>query len=58
MLPPEAINEFRAIFKAEYGIDLEESDATQRANNLMQFYQVIHRHKMKMKEKLCPTTAS
>ena len=41
MLPKEALNEFKQIYRKEYGIDLSDEEAQRRVNNLMAFYRAV-----------------
>lgn len=42
MLPKEAINEFKKLYKKIYGIDLNDAEAERRANNLVGFYAAVY----------------
>lgn len=42
MLPKEAIQEFKKIYKKIYGIELTNRDATNKANNLVALYKAIY----------------
>ena len=41
MLPTKAINEFKKIYKARYGILFSDTEAVRRANNLVDLYKVV-----------------
>jgi hypothetical protein len=41
MLSEQAIEEFRAIYRNQYGIELPLSEATKQANNLIRLYKTI-----------------
>ena len=40
MLPPEAITEYKELFKKRYGLDISDEEASLRANKLLDFYTV------------------
>ncbi len=42
MLPKEAIQEFKKIYKKVYGIELTDEEASRRANNLVSLYRTIY----------------
>lgn len=42
MLPKEAIDQYKKIYKNAYGVDLEEAKATQMANDLFEFMQAVY----------------
>jgi len=41
LLPKEAIEEFKQIYRQEFGIDLNDEEAARRANNLVAFYGAV-----------------
>ncbi len=41
MLPPEAIAEYKALYKKRYGVDLSAAEASFRANNLVRLYGAV-----------------
>lgn len=41
-LPPEAIKEFKVLYKKEFGVDLSDEEATMRANNLVGLYDAVY----------------
>lgn len=41
MLPKEAIEEFKNLYKARYGVDLSDEEASFRANNLVNLYKLV-----------------
>ena len=43
MLPPEAIEEFKGLYKKRFGKDLSGKDASRRANNLVNLYKIVYR---------------
>ncbi len=43
MLPEEAIKEFKILYKKVFGIELTDSEAIFRANNLLRLYKVIYK---------------
>lgn len=42
MLPKEAIEEYKKIYTKNYGVELSEEEATQRANNLVALYGAVY----------------
>lgn len=42
MLPKEAIEEYRQIYKKVFGVDLSDEEATLRANNFFNLYKVVN----------------
>ena len=42
MLPPEAIQEFKDLYKKRYGVKLSDEEATLRANNLFKLYKITY----------------
>lgn len=42
MLPVEAIQEFKILFKECFGIDLNDQEASFRANNLVNLYKLVY----------------
>jgi len=41
MLPQDAINEFKDLYRKQYGVALSDTEATRRANNLMRLYRAV-----------------
>jgi hypothetical protein len=41
MLPKEAIHEFQAIYKKEFGEAISEAKATRRADKLLELYKAV-----------------
>ena len=41
MLQKEAIEEFKQIYKKEFGVDLSDEEASYRANNLLNLYKAV-----------------
>lgn len=41
LLPKEAIEEFKQIYRQEFGIDLSDEEAVRQANNLVAFYGAV-----------------
>ena len=41
MLPKEAIEEYKTIYKAHFGAELSDEEASFRANNLMNLYKAV-----------------
>ena len=41
MLPPQAIKDFKKMYKARYGVELSDAEAKRRANNLIDFYRAV-----------------
>jgi hypothetical protein len=46
ILPREAIEEFKQIYKKEFGEELSDQDATERATKLLDLYKVIYKSKL------------
>jgi len=42
MLPKEAIEEFKKLYKERFKVELSDEDASFRANNLVNLYEVVH----------------
>ena len=42
MLPPEAIKEFKELYKKRFGVDLIDQEASFRANNLVGLYEAVY----------------
>ena len=42
MLPKEAVKEFAELYQKRFGIQLSESEATRRANNLVNLYKAVY----------------
>lgn len=41
MLPPEAIHEFKQLYKKRFDVELTDDEASLRANNLVNLYQAV-----------------
>jgi hypothetical protein len=41
MLPKEAIEEFKKMYKKRFGVELTDAEASFRANNLVNLYKVV-----------------
>ena len=41
MLPKEAIEEFKKLYEARYGVVLSDAEAAFRANNLVNLYKLV-----------------
>jgi len=41
MLPQDAINEFKDLYRKQYGVVLSDTEAARRANNLMRLYRAV-----------------
>lgn len=41
MLPQEAIDEYKIIFKKKFGVELSDEEASLRANNLVNLYKAV-----------------
>jgi hypothetical protein len=41
MLPKEAIDEYKVLYKERYGVDLSDAEASFRANHLVDFYKAV-----------------
>jgi hypothetical protein len=52
MLPKEAIEEFKKIYKKRFGVELTDAEASFRANNLVNLYSAVLGSKSKVSEKL------
>lgn len=50
-LPKEAIEEFKAIYKAKFGKELSDEEATTRANNLFGLYEAVYGSSNKTKQR-------
>lgn len=42
MLPKEAIQEFKKLYLARFGIELDDIEASRRANNLVNLYKFVY----------------
>lgn len=42
MLPKEAIEEFKKLYRARFGINLSDEEASRRANNLVNLYKFVY----------------
>jgi len=42
MLPDQAIQEFKKLYKKRYGVELSDQEASYRANNLFNLYKVTY----------------
>ena len=42
-LPPEAIGEFKVIYKKEFGILLSDEDAREKAESFLEFMEIVAR---------------
>ncbi len=42
MLPKEAVEEFKEIYKKEFGVELPNEEADRRANNLVALYEAVY----------------
>ena len=42
MLPQEAIDEFKKLYKARFKVDLSDEEASLRANNLVNLYEAVY----------------
>ncbi len=42
MLPKEAIEEYKQLYKARYGVVLSDDEASFRANNLVNMYKLVY----------------
>jgi hypothetical protein len=42
MLPKDAIDEFKKLYKARFKVDLSDEEAALRANNLVNLYEVVY----------------
>ena len=41
MLPPEAIQEYREMYQKRFGVDLSDTEASFRANHLVDLYKAV-----------------
>lgn len=41
MLPPEAITEYKKLYKERFKVELSDEEAVLRANNLVNLYEVV-----------------
>ena len=41
MLPHEATEEFKAIYRQRFGVELDDAEAARRANNMMRLYRAV-----------------
>ena len=42
MLPKEALKEFKKIYKKHYGVDLNDEEASYRANNYFNLHKAVY----------------
>ncbi len=42
MLPKEAIEEFKKLYKERFRVELSDEEAVFRANNLVNLYEIVH----------------
>ena len=42
MLPKEAVDEYKKIYKNAYSVELTEAEATEMANDLLDFYNAVY----------------
>ena len=42
MLPKEAIEEFKKLYLARFGVELGDAEASFRANNLVNLYKIVY----------------
>ena len=42
MLPAEAINEFKELYRKKFGVELSDEEASFRANNLVNLYKFVY----------------
>jgi len=42
MLPKEAIEEFKKLYKDRFGVELSDEEASRRANNLVNLYKAVY----------------
>ena len=42
MLPQEAIEEFKKLYKERFRVELSDEEAVFRANNLVNLYEIVH----------------
>jgi len=52
MIPKEAIEEFKKIYKKEFGVELSEEEALRRATNLLNLYKAVYRPIIKESDNL------
>lgn len=41
MLPPEAIEEYKLLYKKRFGVELSDAEASFRANHLVDLYKAV-----------------
>jgi hypothetical protein len=41
MLPKEAVDEFKVLYKKRFGVDLSDAEASFRANNLVNLFRAV-----------------
>ena len=41
MLPPEAIKEYKALYRKRFGVELSDEEASFRANHLVDLYKAV-----------------
>jgi transcriptional antiterminator len=41
LLPKEAIDEYKVLYKERFGVDLSDDEASFRANHLVDFYRAV-----------------
>lgn len=42
ILPKEAVEEFKRIYKKKFNVDLSDEEAVRRANNLLNLYRAVY----------------
>ncbi len=42
MLPKEAIEEFKKLYLARFGVELDDNEASRRANNLVNLFKFVY----------------
>ena len=42
MIPKEAVEEFKCIYKKEFGVEISDEEASFRANNLVNLYTTVY----------------
>lgn len=42
MLPQKAIQEFKELYKKRFGVELSDTEASFRANNLFKLYKIVY----------------
>lgn len=42
MLPKQAIEEYKKLYKERFGVDLDDGEAILRANNLVNLYKAVY----------------